>query len=85
MLKLKSKKRQPGERGRQRALPLPNALAWTIADFQRMGGPGKTSIYALAKADPPKLKLFKDGAGRTMVDGDSGRALLSIKSSEQAA
>jgi hypothetical protein len=39
-----------------------------------LGGPGKTKIYELANQG--KLRLFKDGAGRTLVDGESGRALL---------
>ena len=70
------KKSAAPKRNRQRALPLPNAIAWTISDFQALGGPGKTSIYHLAKSGA--LKLFKDGAGRTLVEGDSGRALLGI-------
>jgi hypothetical protein len=53
--------------------PLPNALVYSIRDVRRMGGPGKTSIYALAKAG--KLKLVRIGS-RTLVDGDSLRALL---------
>jgi len=53
--------------------PLPNALAYSIRDVRRMGGPGKTSIYALAKAG--KLTLIRIGS-RTLVDGDSLRALL---------
>jgi hypothetical protein len=79
----KARKHQSGQkRQRLRALPLPNAIAWTIADYQALGGPGKTSIYELGKTGG--LKLFKDGAGRTMVDGDSGRALLGVKIKEVA-
>ena len=64
----------PGKkRNRERALPSPHAIAWTIPDYQAMGGPGRTKIYELAKQG--KLKLVTI-AGRTMVDGDSGRALL---------
>jgi hypothetical protein len=74
------KKSAGSKRNRQRALPLPNAIAWTIPDYQALGGPGKTSIYQLGKSGA--LKLFVDGAGRTMVDGDSGRALLGIKETE---
>jgi hypothetical protein len=78
MSKSNTESLKPGaKRGRERALPSPNALAWTILDYQAMGGPGKTTIYNLAKAG--KLKLFEDGTGRTMVDGDSGRALLGMK------
>jgi len=57
-----------------RALPSPNALASTIPDFQSLGGPGRTKLYQLAKKGI--LKMFKDAAGRTMIGGDSGRALL---------
>jgi hypothetical protein len=49
------------------------ALAFTIPDAQAMGAPGRTTIYNLAKQE--KLKLLRV-AGRTMVDGDSLRALL---------
>jgi hypothetical protein len=77
---LKSKRQQQNKpakkRARRRALPLPNAIAWTIADYQALGGPGKTSIYQLAEQG--KLKLFKDECGRTMIEGNSGRALLGI-------
>ena len=70
-----TQKHQPGQkRQRLRALPLPNAIAWTIPDYQALGGCGKTKIYEFGKTG--KLKIFKDGTGRTMVDGDSGRALL---------
>ena len=71
------RKRTGQRRQRQRALPLPNAIAWTIPDYQALGGPGKTTIYTKGKTG--ELKLFIDGAGRRMVDGDSGRALLGIK------
>lgn len=58
---------------RARPAPLPNALAYRVDEVQRMGGPGRTKIYELAAAD--KLKLVRV-AGRTLVDGDSLRALL---------
>jgi hypothetical protein len=66
-----------GKRTRPRAPQRPDAIAFTIAGFQALGGPGKTSIYALAKTG--QLKLFKDVIGRTMIEGDSARALLGIK------
>ncbi len=60
-------------RARARAAARPDALAFTIPDAQSLGAPGRTTIYDLAKAG--KLRLLKV-AGRTMVDGDSLRALL---------
>jgi len=82
----KPKKQQLSERevqrrNRQRALPLPNAIAWTIADYQALGGAGKTSLYAedkRRKENGEKPLLFKDAVGRTMVDGDLGRELLGV-------
>jgi hypothetical protein len=62
-------------RSRRRPAPVKNAYAFTIADAQAMGGPGRTKIYDLAKVG--KLKLLRV-AGRTMVDGASLRALLGI-------
>lgn len=62
-------------RRRARPAPSPNAFAYTIADTQAMGGPGRTKIYDLAKRGD--LKLI-DVAGRTMVDGASLRALLGV-------
>jgi hypothetical protein len=60
-------------RGRSRSSPSPDAIAFTIRDAQSMGAPGRTKIYALAKAG--RLLLLKiDGA--TLVDGDSLRSLL---------
>jgi hypothetical protein len=66
--------RQTRRRSR-RAAPSPNAFAYTIADAQAMGGPGRTKIYDLGKRGD--LKLIKV-AGRTMVDGASLRALLGV-------
>jgi hypothetical protein len=60
-------------RQRLRAAPNPMAHCFTIADAQSMGAPGRTKIYEMAKAG--KLRLIKV-AGRTMVDGNSLRALL---------
>jgi hypothetical protein len=56
-----------------RPAPLPNALAYRVDEVPRMGGPGRTKLYELAKAG--KLKLVRV-AGRTLVDGDSLRRLL---------
>jgi len=60
-------------RERARAEPSRNAFAFTIADAQTMGAPGKTKIYQLAESG--RLKLFNVD-GRTMISGDSLRALL---------
>jgi hypothetical protein len=56
-----------------RPAPLPNALAYRVDEVPRMGGPGRTKLYELAKRG--KLKLVRV-AGRTLVDGDSLRRLL---------
>ena len=53
--------------------PLPDALAYTVPDACRMGGFGRTLLYKLAKEG--KLRLLKV-AGRTLVCGDSLRALI---------
>lgn len=58
---------------RERQAPLPNALAYRVDEVPRMGGPARTKLYELAKTG--QLKLVKV-AGRTLVDGDSLRALL---------
>ena len=63
------------KRKRLRAAPHPRAHAYTIPDAQSMGAPGRTKIYELAKAG--RLKLLHV-AGRTLVDGDSLRALLQV-------
>jgi hypothetical protein len=71
----KSHKVQPRKRPRSpRATQRPDALAFTVEGFQALGGPGKTSIYELAKAG--RLTLFKDELGRTLIDGDSAREYL---------
>jgi hypothetical protein len=59
-------------RKRRRASPDPAAFAFTIPDAQAMGAPGRTTVYKLAKQG--RLKLLRV-AGRTLVDGDSLRAL----------
>jgi hypothetical protein len=53
--------------------PLPNALAYRVDEVPLMGGPRRTKLYELAAAG--QLRLVKV-AGRTLVDGDSLRALL---------
>lgn len=60
-------------RKRLRAAADPMAHAFTIADAQAMGAPGRTKIYELFKSG--KLRKV-NVAGRTMVDGNSLRALL---------
>jgi hypothetical protein len=72
--KTKRKKKSGAKRQRLRALPSRDAIAFTISDYQALGGPGRTSIYNLAKAG--KLKTFVDRFGRRMIDGDSGREML---------
>jgi hypothetical protein len=62
-------------RRRARPDPSPHAFAYTIEDAQAMGGPGRTKLYQLAKSG--RLKLIHVG-GRTLVDGDSLRALLGV-------
>jgi hypothetical protein len=37
----------PKQRKRARALPVPNALAFSVEDAQAMSGLGKTTIYEL--------------------------------------
>jgi hypothetical protein len=82
--KTKSKKKPTGRHGpcgRQRALPSPNAISFTIRDFQALGGPGKTSLYEENKRRKEKGEkplLFKDAFNRRMVVGDVGRELLGI-------
>ena len=53
--------------------PLPDAIAFRVDEVPLMGGPARTKLYELAAAG--KLKLVKVH-GRTLVDGDSLRALL---------
>ena len=63
----------PKLRKRARALPARNAFAFTIEDGQAMGLPGRTTIYEMEKAG--LLKFIRVG-GRTMITGDSLRAVL---------
>ena len=53
--------------------PLPNAIAYRLDEVARMGGPRKTTLYTLAARG--QLKLVRV-SGRTLVDGDSLRHLL---------
>jgi hypothetical protein len=68
-----SKTTEKRQRGRARAQPSRDAFAYTIADAQSLGGPGRTKMYQLAKAG--RLTLIKVD-GRTLVGGDSLRSLL---------
>jgi hypothetical protein len=58
---------------RERPAPLPNALAYRVDEVPRMGGPSRTKTYALVAEG--KLRLVRV-AGRSLIDGDSLRALL---------
>lgn len=53
--------------------PLANAHAYRIDDAGAMAGIGRTTIYDLVKNGD--LKLIKVG-GRSLIDGDSLRALI---------
>jgi hypothetical protein len=68
-----SEKPKPSAPKRERPAPLPHALAYRIDEVRLMGGPGRTKTYQLAEQG--KLRLVRL-AGRTLVDGDSLRALL---------
>ena len=63
------------ERRRARSAPSPTAFAYTLEDARLMGGPGRTTIYEMAKTG--QLQLVHVG-GRTKVLGDSLRALLGV-------
>ncbi|MGH6986764.1 MAG: hypothetical protein ACRED9_08005 [Caulobacteraceae bacterium] len=69
---VQNKPQEPAPR-RERPAPLPHALAYRIDEVQQMGGPGRTTTYRLAAEG--KLVLIRV-AGRTLVEGDSLRALL---------
>jgi hypothetical protein len=77
------KSNPPKKRGKKRTRPRAprglqrrDALAFTLAGYQALGGPGKTSVYELGKKGV--LELFKDPLGRTPITGKSGRAFLGI-------
>ena len=63
----------PQRRNRLRAAADPAAFAFTISDAQAMGAPGRTMIYKFFKMG--RLKKLKV-AGRTMIEGDLLRSLL---------
>ena len=72
------KKRGPYKKRTRLFVPQrPDAIAFTLRGYQLLGGPGKSKVYELGKAGA--LTLFKDKAGRTMITGKSGRALLGIE------
>jgi hypothetical protein len=71
------RKRKPKRTLRPRVLQSPNAHVYTLPGYQALGGPGKTSVYKLAKAG--KLEIFKDALGRTLITGKSGRAFLGVE------
>jgi hypothetical protein len=81
----RKQKRAAKKRNRQRALPSPDALAFTVPDSQAMGGPGRTKLYEIDKKlkAEGKTLLFKDAAGRTMVVGNMLRELLSVEEKEE--
>jgi hypothetical protein len=50
------KSNKPGAKmGRRRAWPSPDAISWTLGDFESLGGPCKASIYNLEKRGVLKL------------------------------
>jgi hypothetical protein len=67
------KRPRPSIQQSERPGPLASALAYRINEVPQMGGPGRTKTYELAAQG--KLRLVRV-AGRTLVDGDSLRALL---------
>ena len=82
--KQKSRRKKPAgkKRQRQRAMPSPHAFSYTIPDASAVGGPGKTSLYAMdkrLKAEGKPGLLFRDAFGRKMVDGPTLRELSSMK------
>ena len=66
------RKRSDAARER-RGAPLPDALTYCIDDAARITGLGRTTIFDLMAKE--KLRRIKIG-GRTLVCGDSLRALL---------
>ena len=67
------KGREARQHTRMRLGPLPDAIAFRVNEVAIMGGPKRTKLYQLAAQG--RLKLVRAG-GRTLVDGDSLRALL---------
>ena len=57
----------------------PNQIAYTIAQVQEVGGPGRTKTYELVAEG--KLKLIRVG-GRSRITGASLRSLLGAEEQE---
>ena len=64
---------KPRRKRTPRPAPLPDAIAYTVADACRIAGIGRTKLYELIGAN--RLKVSR-AAGRVLVLGDSLRALL---------
>ena len=64
---------KPKKPRKPRPDPHPHALTYTIDDTGRITGLGRTNIYGLIRDG--KLKVSR-AAGRTLVIGDSLRALI---------
>ena len=65
----------------KRAPARPDQLAYTVAQVQEMGGPGRTKVYELVAEG--KLTLVRVG-GRSRITGASLRALLGAYEQEIA-
>lgn len=65
----------------KRAPARPDQLAYTVAQVQEMGGPGRTKVYELVAQG--KLTLVRVG-GRSRITGASLRALLGASELEIA-
>jgi excisionase family DNA binding protein len=66
-------RKQPGQSGKPRYEVAPNALSFSIKDACRLTGIARTRLFSLL-ADG-HLRKVKVG-GRTLVEGDSLRALV---------
>jgi hypothetical protein len=69
--------KQSKPKTRRRALPRPDAFAFTLRDAQSMGAPSRTTIHELVKAGI--LKTVDAPGCPVLITGDSLRALLSGK------
>ena len=65
----------------KRAPARPDQLAYTVAQVQEIGGPGRTKVYELVAQG--KLTLVRVG-GRSRITGASLRALLGASEQEIA-
>ena len=63
----------PSPARKSRLAPLPDAITYTIPDAQRISGIGRTKLFELIKGG--KLRVNRV-TGRTLIVGDSLRALL---------